>query len=60
MGSGTENVARGYDPHYSDADLLEDIRIAEEQIAAGQGIPHDEAWRLIQKHLRSIFPDTPK
>ena len=32
--------------------LLEKIEIGERQIAAGQGIPHDEAKKRLEKWLR--------
>jgi antitoxin YefM len=31
--------------------LLQDIRIAEEQVARGEGLPHDEAVREIKSRL---------
>lgn len=34
------------------AELLEDVRIAEEQIASGEGIEHDEARQRVLARLR--------
>ena len=34
------------------AELLEDIRVAEEEIARGEGIPHDVAQEMVMARLR--------
>lgn len=54
----TDELAEPDDTHQSDedlaerADLLEDIRIAEDQIARGEGIPHEVAREQVMARLR--------
>jgi prevent-host-death family protein len=45
------NVAE-YERLLERAEVLEDIRIAEEQVARGEGIEHDEAKRQVLARLR--------
>lgn len=44
------NVAE-YERLLERAEVLEDIRIAEEQIAAGEGVEHEEAKRQVLARL---------
>lgn len=41
-----------YAERYERAKVLDDIRVAEEQIASGEGIEHDEAKRQALARLR--------
>ena len=43
---------REYERLTERAEVLEDIRVAEEQIARGEGVPHDEALRVVLSRLR--------
>lgn len=42
---------REYEAMQERLELLEDIRVAEEQLAAGEGVPHEEAKARILKRL---------
>jgi hypothetical protein len=49
-----DDVLPEYDSseHHEAAEMLNEIRVAEEQIARGEGIEHDEAKRRVLARLR--------
>lgn len=50
--SAPHSRASACEPQVKRAEALEDIRLAEEQIARGEGIEHDEAMRRTLARLR--------
>ncbi len=44
--------ARSYERLLDELDLLREVRLAEQQIAAGQGIPHEEARQQVLSALK--------
>ena len=50
-----ENVIAQYQAHLDRVNLSRDVEISRREFAEGKGIPHKEAMRQIDEHIKSLY-----